>query len=417
VNKKIIYYLPVLLLLSGTVCYAQKIKSEDISYFVNRLPAASLDRSVKNYQVTVEAAYEARNQEALKAYEKEKRDALQKYNAEMAAYPALVKTAEDNYAKELAEYNKKSFGKKILEKSLDGGQKPVKQLPVHPYLAMVDRPALQSSYDYSALANTYINLEGYQNDPQHALKITVVMYGFDHTAPRTMDEQSSTVSLGGSNNGVGKSTYYHTEFSYRHPMTVKVATPDGKEIMNVTPPELNSYKIYKSAATDRATRINSELLIKTSEEKVLQENLKFINNMLNDQFGYSKVKRMATLYYIKNGDEAYADLTTAFNEASSGLLMMQQDPTGGKTHLDKACGLWKTALDQADISNKKARINKDIAIAVSFDLLESYYASGNATAGQSVLDKLNTYSLSSSERKTKYDYDVLFAELKTRSTN
>jgi hypothetical protein len=240
------------------------------------------------------------------------------------------------------------------------------------------------------------------------------MYGYDHTLPRTMDEQSSTVSLGGSNNGVGKSTYYHTEFSYRHPMTVKVNGPDGKEIMNVTPPELNSYKIYKSAATDRATRINTDLLIKTSEEKVLQENLKFINNLLNDKFGYSKVKRTATLYYIKNGDEAYGDLTTAFNEASSGLLMMQQDGAGAKTHLDKACGLWKTAFDQADISNKKARINKDIAIAVSFDLLEAYFALGDAANGQTVLDKLNTYSLSSSERKTKYDYDVLFAELKTR---
>jgi hypothetical protein len=409
-KKNLIRCLPLILLFGGSVCQAQKVKSEDIPYFYNRIPSSGLNKSVKNYQIVIDAAYEAKNKDLLKEYEQQKRNAVDKYNKDLQQYPALVKAAEASYAKELAEYNKTSLGSKLLLNTA----KPVKHLPYQPYLATVQPPVLQASYDYTALAGTYINLEGYQKATDNALKIVVTLYGFDHTVPRNIDEQTESLSLGGSNNGLRKETMYHAEFSYRHPMTVKVFSPDGKEVLNVTPPELNTYKIYKSAATGRTQTINTDLLVKTSEEKILQDNLKFINNLLNDKYGYSKVKRTATLYYIKNGDEGYTDLTTAFNEASSALLMLQQDSQGAKTRLDKACTVWKTALDQADISNKKARINKDVAIAVSFDLLESYFALGNVSGGQAVLDRLNTISLSSSERKTKYDFDVLFAELKSR---
>lgn len=409
-KKKLINLLPAIVLLWGSACYAQKVKSEDIPYFYNRPPSSALNKSVKNYQIVIDAAYETKNQELLKEYEQQKRNARDKYEKDLQQYPALVKVADAKYTKDLAEYNKISFGSKLLLST----PRPVRQTPSKPYPEYVQPPQMQSSYDYTALAGTYINLEGYQKAADNALRIVITLYGFDHTVPRNMDEQTESLSLGGSNSGVRKETLYHAEFSYRHPMTIKVFSPDGKEVLNATPPELNTYKVYQSAATSKALKINTDLLVKSAEEKILQDNLKFINNLLNDKYGYSKVKRTATLYFIKNGDEGYTDLTTAFNEASSALLMLQQDAAGGKTRLQKACDLWKTALGQADISNKKARINKDVAIAISFDLLEGYFAMGDAAAGQTVLDKLNTFSLSSSERKTKYDFDVIFAELKSR---
>jgi hypothetical protein len=83
----------------------------------------------------------------------------------------------------------------------------------------------------------------------NALKIIVLLYGYDHTQPRTMDEQQDNVQPGWQRavHATYKSTNYHTEFSYRHPMAVKVYTPDGKELLSLTPPELNSYKIYTRA--------------------------------------------------------------------------------------------------------------------------------------------------------------------------
>ena len=253
-----------MLIIAAGSCYGQKIKSDQVTYFYNKPPAVAVDKSIKNYQVTLVAAYEVKNQQLLKKYEQEQRAADDKYRKDLAEYPNLVKTAEARYDKELAEYNKKSLGTKIVETSLNGSGKPIKQLPNKPYLSLVPYPDLQQVYDYSALASTYINLEGYQNNPENALKIVVTMFGYDHTQPRNMDEQQENVSLGGGNNTAYKATYYHTEFSYRHPMTVKVFAPDGKEQLSLTPPELNSYKIYKSDATTSPARINSDLLIKIS---------------------------------------------------------------------------------------------------------------------------------------------------------
>jgi len=403
-------------MLFGCTCYGQKLKSEDITYNYNRPPALPV-KGIINYQVVFEAPYEAKNQQLVKEYEQQQHIADDKYSKDVAAYPGLVKGADDRYDKEMAEYNKKSLGTKIAEKGLLDNGKPIKEMIPKPHLTIVRKPELQSSYDYKVLADTYMHLDGYQNNPDNALKIVVVLYGYDHTQPRNMDEQQDNLRIGGGSTSVAKSTYYHTEFSFRHPMAIKVYTPDGKEMMSLTPPELNSYKIYKSNATDRAASINTDLLIKTNEEKVLQDNLRFINNMLNDKYGYSSIKKVATLYYIKNGDEGYTDLTTAFNEASSGLLMLQQDKISARAKLQKACDLWNTALKEVNMGDKKARINKDIALGIYFDLLETYFALGDAQGGEGTLEKLNTMSLANSDRKTKLDFDVLFAELKKRQQN
>jgi hypothetical protein len=393
--------------------YGQKLKSETITYSYNRLPALPV-KGITNYQVSFEAAYEAKNKQALKDYEQQKRDAMDKYRKDVAAYTGLVKAANERYDKEMAEYNKKSLGSKLVEKGLLDTRKPVREQIVKPYVEEVAPPVLQSSYDYKVMADTYIKLEGYNNQPDNALKIIVVLYGYDHTVPRTIDEEQNSLRVGSGSASTYKSTYYHTEFSYRHPMAVKVYTPDGKEMLSLTPPELNSYKIFKSPNSDRPTRINTELLTKNAEEKVLQDNLRFLNNLLNDKYGFASIERIATLYYIKNADNGYTDLTTAFNEASSGFLMLKQDNNAAKAKLQKACDLWNVALKEADINNKKARINKDIAMGIYFDLLEAYFALGDVQGGQGTLEKLNTMSLSMNDRRTKLNFDMQFAELKNR---
>jgi hypothetical protein len=408
------YCIAVLTACCTLTALGQKLKTEAIRYSYTRPPAVPI-KGLTNYQVKFEAAYEARNRQLIKDYQDQVQAARDKYRNDLADYSRLQKDANDRYDKEMAEYNKKSTGKKLTEKALLNAGKPVREVIQKPYMQDIEKPALQSSYDYGMIADTYIQLDGYRKDPSNALKILLLMYGFDHTVPRTMDEQSDNISIGG---GAGmrtsKSTYYHTEFSYRHPMAVKVFTPDGKEVLSLTPPELNGYKIYKSAQTDQPKRINSEMLIKNSEEKVLQDNLKFMNILLNDKFAFSKVTREATLYYIKDGDKGYTDLTTAFNDASSGLLTLQADLNTARTKLQKAADLWNIALKESDINNKKARINRDITLGICFDLLETYFALGDVTNGQATLDKLNSISLSNNERRNKLQFDMLFAELKNR---
>jgi hypothetical protein len=396
--------------------YAQKLKTEFIKYSYKRPPALPIT-GITHYQVSLQPAFEGRNVELLKEYNQQRTEAEIKYRNDLNAWAVQVKAANERYDRDLAEYNKKSLGTKVAEKAMLDNRKPVRQFIPKPYMETVQKPELQSTYDYSVVGNTYIRLDGYENMPANALKIQVLLYGYDHTQPRTMDEERSNLSIGGGRASTTKSVLYHTEFSYRYPMAVKVYTPDGKELLNVTPPELNSYKIYQSPATDMPTKINAELLLKTAQEKVLQDNLQFINHLLNDKYGYTSVDRNISLYYIKGGDDGYTDLTTAFNEASSGLLMLEQDATLAKVKLQKACALWGTAIKEADMNNKKARINKDIATGIYFNMLEAYFAQGNVPDGQNILEKMNSMSMSNSDRRLKLEYEMLFAELKSRQSN
>lgn len=394
---------------------AQNIKDEAVEYRYIKLPLTPLPATVQNYQSSIFANYEADNKKKKDDYEAEKKLANAEYEKDKAAYPAKVKEADDRYEKELAEWKNKSFGSKVIEKQVLGeNNKPVKQVPSQPYLRHVSEPELKTSYDYPVLASTYLILDGFTNKPENAVKIDVIMYGYDYTEPRQLSEQKGTASYANGQTSTGSATYYHNEFSYRHTMSVKVTTPDGKELFSLTPQELNTYKLFKTPESTTAAPLNAQMLIKTYEEKILQENLNLINNMVNDRIGYKRVNRKVELNYVKSKDETYQDLMLAFNDASSGLKLLMDDAPTAKTKLQNAIQLWEKALLESDPKNKKARVDKDVTIAIYFNLLEAYFATNNVTSGEKAIASLGVMDLSSRQRKQKDDYEALFNDLKKR---
>jgi hypothetical protein len=407
--------LAFLLLAVPALLPAQNIKDETTEYSYTKLPMQPLDRSVKNYQATIIATYEEDNAKKKAAYEAEKKAAEADYQKEKDAYPAKVKAAETKYNNELAEWNKKSLGEKVVEKNVLGeNNKPVKQVPPEPQERYVQKPELRTSYDYPMIASTYLKLGGFENKAENAVKILVTLYGYDYTQPRQMTVQKNITSYANGTSSTTPVTYYYTEFSYRHPMSVTVTAPDGKVIMTVTPQELNTYTIYKTPETDKPSPINPEMLVKTYEEKVLQANLGFINDLVNDKIGYPRTLRKADLHYVKSKDDTYKDLLTAFNDASSGLKLLLDDASTAKAKLASACQVWNAALQESDPKNKKARIDKGVTIAVCFNLLEGYFALGSTPEADKVLATLNTLDLSYNDRKLKEDYEALFNDFKKR---
>ncbi|MDQ3049222.1 MAG: hypothetical protein M3R27_16875 [Bacteroidota bacterium] len=412
--NRICFLVCFVLLLVQSV-YAQNIKDETIEYRYIKLPLTPLPASIKNYQSSVFATYEAENTKKKEAYEAEKKVAELAFQKEKEVYPAKVKAADDNYAMEMEAWKKKSFGEKLVEKEvLKENNKPVKQTPPAPYLRTVQEPQLQTSYDYPVIANTYLILDGYTNKPENAVKIDVTIYGFEYTEPRQLSELKNLTSYANGQTTTNQVNYYHYEFSYRHTMSVKVTAPDGKEMLSLSPQELNTYKVFKSPESTTAAGFNRELLIKTNEEKIFQENLNLINNVVNDKFGYKRVVRPGKLFYVKSKDETYQDLLIAFNDASSGLKLILDDSASAKLKLQSAITKWNTALQESDVKNKKARIDKDVTTMIYFNLLESYFALGDVVNGEKTIASLNTIGLSSSERKQKDDFEGLFNDLKKR---
>ncbi len=394
---------------------AQSIKDETIVYNYIKLPSNPLDRNIKNYQASIVANYANDNAEKKTQYDAEYKIALADFEKDKKEYPAKVKAAEDSYVKEMEEWNKKSLGEKLIEKQvLNQNNKPVKQLPPVPSMRYVAEPDLKTTYDFPALCNTYFNLEGFNNSPDNAINIVITFYGYDYTQPHQLSNTKDMTRYANGQTTNYKATYYYTEFTYRHAMSVKVSDASGHEILNVTPQELNNYKTYKSTESEIPPQINSQQLVKSFEEKILQENLKFINNLLNDQFGYKRTERKTELYYVKSKGDEYKGLLVAFNEASSGLKTLIDDAQPARTKITSALQAWNAALQQSDVKDKKARIDKDVTIALCFNLLEAFFAMGNAENADKIFTMLNGIEISNSDRKIKESYEALFNDFKKR---
>ncbi len=430
----------ILLTSFSSISFAQSIKDEDVEYHYIQLPLIDVKSQIKNYNFKLFPVYEEKNAKLNAEYEAEKAKAQQElddakgnipamqkvydeqYEADLIEYDKDVKKAEERYANEMDAYNKKSLGSKLIEKELLGqNTKPYKQLPSKPYrktvstpyLRNVQVPKLHTSYDYPALCNTYLKLHGFEQGNEASMNITVTLFGYENTNPTTTTTQVTELVTSGSTTRSVPVNYYHTEFSYRHPMSVMVKMPDGKEVLNVTPSEFNTYTVYKSPGSKNHQQ-NNEMLIKTAEEKIMQANLAKINDLVNSKYGYQPIPRKAVLYFVKNKDQKYNDLMDAYNDASMGLKLIVQDEAMANEKLDRALGKWKAAFAEMDLSDKNARIDQNVAIAVGFNLLEVNFATKKVMDGLSVIEALNRMELSKREKKRKEDFEMLFIELKKR---
>ena len=404
--------------LNLSIAFTQSIKESTFEYTNIKQPLTPLPSFIKNYHVTLMSGYDEKNKKLVAEYTAEQKKAQQEYDIAIKQYPIDVKEAEEKFDAEMELYRKKSLGQKVIEKTvLKENTKPIKTLPYKPTLRYVPKPVLQTEYDLPTLASTYIKLENYENNATNALKIVVTLYGYDCTQPRVLNNAKDMISIGNGTTSTYKQAYYYAEYSYRHPMSIKAYLPDGKEVMNTTPQLLNAYKIYRSSESDKILSVNNELLIRTTEEKTLQENLTYLNKILNEKFGFYKEKRKTTLYFVKDKKAEYTDLTTAFNEATSALTLLAADSITAKINLQHAIDLWEKALATSDVNDKKARIDKDVTIAICLNLLEVYYALKNYQAGLQVMQKLNTINLSYSDRIRKNEYDNAYNDLKKQLAN
>lgn len=404
-----------LCILASMNVFAQRIKSDKFDYKYIKLPAEPIDKSIKNYQSAIFAPFEIENQRLRNEYEAEKIKAEEDYQKELAAYPELVKAADEKYAKEMEAWKKKSLVDKIVEKEiLNENNKPQKPNISKPYKRNVPEPQLKKSYDFNALASTYLQLEGFEKNTQNAVQIVATLNGFEYIRPKQVTEVKKVTTAANGNVTTSDVTYYSIEFSYRHTMSVKAVLPDGREILNLTPQELNTYKVYKSNGTTTSQPINEEQLVRTYEEKILQENLTLLGNLVNDKIGYKREQRNAVLEYPVDKKVNYSDMLQAYNEALSGLMSISVDEESGKAKINKALELWNTALKESDLNDKKARIDKDITISIYFNMLECYFATRNIAEADKVFSALGGIQISNADRKTKEKFETLFVELRKR---
>ncbi len=395
--------------------YGQSVKSEDITYTYVKLPTNPIQPKVDNYYSVITSSAEGENAKLMAQFEADKARAEADYQRELADYPAKVKAADDKYAKEMEVYNAKSTATKVIEKQLlNENTKPVKDYVAQPYRRTISQPVLKSSYDYPSLAATYLVMDGFTKAQVNALSYAVNIEGFEHSQPTIKSEAKDEVSVKDGVRTTYKVTYYWIEFTYRMPMSVRVSGINNQEIFYVAPAELSAFKTYKSTSSKTAPSSDFSMLVKSTEENLLKENLKFINHLVNDRIGYEVTTRATSLDYVKSKNDAHADVMEAYNNATIGLKTLTTNETLAKQKLTAAIEAFKVILTESDIYDKKARIDKDVTVAVYFDLIECYFAMRNTVDAEAALKTVGQLDLSNRDKKQKEKMDELFLDLTLR---
>ena len=353
IRRIICSFLVVLTLLFGVKSYAQKISANKITYNYYRQPAAaSLVKRIRNYQVVVDNG---------------------------TAMP-----------EEMADVNK-NVGALLSGRNRNPSRPPS------------DEPEHITTEAANELADVYIGLKGHKRNDANALKIVVIPYSFEHSRPNIVPERQTNINIGSGTSYTYDDMRYHDEFSYRYPIEVNVFTPDGQKVLSFSALSLSDYKLYQSYPKTNPSEIDTKMLLENARDKALRDNLNQINKQLN--YALADMKRVGTLYRIENWSGIDIDLNRAYNEASSGLQLLQQNYTTAKVKLNEADSLFTAAL-------REGNMNTRIAKALCFNLLEVNFAAGDLDRATLVLNKLDSYTLSDEERKARNELDVLITDRK-----
>jgi len=283
-----------------------------------------------------------------------------------------------------------------------------------PYRRTVNAPALKTTYDYNSLASTYLHIDGFEKSAANAMIYTVTLQGFESTQPRIVTEVKKEATRVNNVSTVTDVTYYHIEFTYRHPMSFRVSNAANMEIYAASPAEFTEFKTYKAPATKTSPSTDITAMLKSMEDKILQENLTAINHLVNDRIGFEKTERKTEIFWVKSKNESHDDIKTAYNNAVLGFKLFGTSEEQGLLKINEAVTAWKKALEESNIDDKKARIDKDVTIALYYNLLEAYFITRNTTDADTILQTLGLMDLSNRDKKDVEKYNELYLNLKLR---
>ena len=344
--------------LTASLSFGQNMKKEKMTVSYIQPPIVHLEEGM-GYTNQVILDYEAEiNAELAKAEEE--------YQQALAEYPekeAVAKTAYDQryaeYEKALEEWNSKGTMGKIIEKQVLENSKPNAPgsyyPPSKPYKRQVTH---QKLFNADQLASTYCRIEGLNQDP-NGVQIEVHLFGFENDDPVVKKKEYTQVdSKTKAKKTIIKS---HWEFNYRHSMSLRAVHPNGTIIFDEVPSSIADYKLYASADETRShPSTNANTFVENLQPKIVETNMGTINWMLNDKLGTTEQKRDVQIIFVKNKKGEYDDLENAMFDAKEGYNMLTSRPDEAKAKIASAIEAWEGALEEGDMNDKKARINKKV---------------------------------------------------------
>ena len=346
------------LLLSAGLSFGQNMQKEKMTVSYLQPPMVHLEEGM-GYTSQVILDYEEEINAELAKAEEEYQQALAEYPEKEAAAKAAYDQRYAEYEKALEEWNSKRTMGKIIEKQFLENSKPSAPgsyyPPSKPYKRQVTH---QKLFNADQLASTYCRIDGLDQDP-NGVKIEVHLFGFENDDPVVKKKEYTQVdSKTKAKKTIVKS---HWEFNYRHSMSLRAVHPNGTIIFDEVPSSIADYKRYASADETRShPSTNANTFVENLQPKIVETNMGIINWMLNDKLGTTEQKRDVQIIFVKNKKGEYDDLENAMFDAKEGYNMLTSRPDNARAKISSAIEAWEGALEEGDMNDKKARINKKV---------------------------------------------------------
>jgi hypothetical protein len=333
---------------SASVGIAQNVDRETATFEYIKLPSKPLGKDLKGYNAKVIQNDIAKNKEMKAVYDKQVRQAENDYKKKL-------KETDDKEKARVAEANKTK-----VTAVLNAMQKK-ESLPV-PEKEEVDVPIYYKEVNEDASASQFINLKGFKKGADD-IQILATLVGFENNSPNFTVNQANKASY---------------TFTYKNPVSLLVKV-GGEVVTDIIVGNTGNESTYTSstfvdkAEAEKNWNDNKKTILEKLQTQSATTNLQKIDFVLNDLHGISKTKREADIYTVKNKKGDYNDVVEAYTELNEGLLSLGEDLLieEGKTKIKSACEKFENILKEANITDKKARINQDVSTAILFNLVEA----------------------------------------------
>lgn len=353
----------------SALTFGQNINDHKISFSYIQLPLMKLDPQFDQYNISVENTYEQANTDSTIQFEARQKVAMDLFQIQMKTYQRQRDSLNRIHLTNLSAWQKKVNAGTT---NPDGTQlaKPnppmYPQPPVYPF---IQEPILHSDYPIENITQR-VALSGFDQGPGE-VEITITI------------QPIRNIRIIETKKGTGAATKYNYSARYILPIGLKVATPSQGILMETTLYEQEqSYNMR-----ERTSQYDHEIYMMDNREAFYREleayartqALSRTNDYLNNNFGFVERSRTAEIYSVKSfKGYDYSDVTEAFTKTTFALqaVSADRDRSGAMDEIQNAMNAIKGILEDANLSDKKARINDKITAMLQCNLAELYIWQG-----------------------------------------
>ncbi|MDH6252623.1 phage-related minor tail protein [Chryseobacterium sp. H1D6B] len=369
---KLNFIFSVFLTCSAVISQAQRIDSENTAFQLLKEPVNPVESQNRNFSVTVSSPYNITKEDVVKEakenfqkqvanYDQSIEDAKTEHAERLKDYEAEVKKLNEKYRTESEQYNKL----KAVEKIAMNAGPPVLRLPSRPQLNIPQKPIYREPDLKNALIvdnkvlSSQINIDGFSRGGSYLdISINMERTNFQDNAGKTFANQPTKLVV--KQNGTAKID--------------KALFSDFEEI---------------------ASSPTNEIDLSAHEKSYLQKVISRINEILAENYGYSKINSTVKLETVKNKGE-YDDLEKAYIYVTTNLKKMQAKPdyTPNKAafeNMNKGVDIWKETLKKVNYNDKKALYNGKIGTYLYMNLIRLNIALGNKTEAEKYLNEMQEH--------------------------